>query len=237
MSAPTRVLVIDDEPAIRESLAFALGRDGFEVLAAGSLQGARAAWERADLLILDLMLPDGSGVDFLRWLRQHSRVPVLILSSRGDETDRVVGLELGADDYVVKPFSPREVVARVRAVLRRTAPQEPSAAPLGGPGRRDATLHGPGGLVLDRERRMAWIAATQLELTKLQFDLLAELLRAPGRVRSREALLDRVWCGTCVSDRTVDVHIKELRRRVEAAGGDAGLIETVRGVGYRLREA
>jgi DNA-binding response OmpR family regulator len=227
------VLVVDDEPAIRESLAYALGRDGFEVLEAGSLREARERWERADLLILDLMLPDGSGIELLGWLRQRSRVPVLILSSRGDETDRVVGLELGADDYVVKPFSPREVVARVRAVLRRVRPAASPATASSPP----APALGPGGLRLDVQRRKAWLGQRELPLTKLQFDLLATFLRAPGRVHTREALLSGVWGDVCVSDRTVDVHIKELRRRIGEAGGDPALIETVRGVGYRLREA
>ncbi len=233
MPGPTTVLVVDDEPAIRESLAYALGRDGFAVLEAGSLRQARAQWEQADLIVLDLMLPDGNGIELLSWLRAQSRLPVIILSSRGDETDRVVGLELGADDYVVKPFSPREVVARVRAVLRRVEPvrAEPADAST------ESIVKGPDGLRLDPERRQAWRGSSELDLTKLQFDLLATLLNAPGRVHTREALLDGVWGDTFVSDRTVDVHIKELRKRIAEAGGDAGVIETVRGVGYRLREA
>ena len=232
MRGPTRVLVVDDEPAIRESLAFALGRDGFEVAQAASLRQAREGWEAADLLILDLMLPDGNGIQFLGWLRAQSRVPVIILTSRGDETDRVVGLELGADDYVVKPFSPREVVARVRAVLRRISP-----TPAHSPATAAPAPEGPGGLRLDPERRQAWLAGNALELTKLQFDLLAALMQAAGRVLTRESLLDGVWGDTYVSDRTVDAHIKELRRKISETGGDPGIIETVRGVGYRLREA
>jgi DNA-binding response OmpR family regulator len=231
-SGQSTVLVVDDEPAIRESLAFALGRDGFAVLEAGSLRAARALVEGADLLILDLMLPDGSGLDLLRWLRPRSRVPVLILSSRGDETDRVVGLELGADDYVVKPFSPREVVARVRAVLRRVEP-----APVAEAARPAPTELRVGALRLDLARREGWLGSAPLDLTRLPFDLLAALMRAPGRVHTREDLLDGVWGETCVTDRTVDVHIKALRRSLAAAGGDPELIETVRGVGYRLREA
>jgi DNA-binding response OmpR family regulator len=235
MHGPTTVLVVDDEPAIRESLAFALGRDGFEVLEAGSLRQARERWEGADLIVLDLMLPDGNGIELLAWLRERSRLPVIILSSRGDETDRVVGLELGADDYVVKPFSPREVVARVRAVLRRVAPA--SSVDDDDATEELVILAGPDGLRLDEARRQVWRGEVGLELTKLQFDLLATLLRTPGRVHSREALLDGVWGETYVTDRTVDVHIKELRRRIAETGGDPGVIETVRGVGYRLREA
>ena len=225
MRGPTTVLVVDDEPAIRESLAFALGRNGFEVLEAGSLRQAREQVERADLIVLDLMLPDGNGIELLTWLRARSKLPVIVLSSRGDETDRVVGLELGADDYVVKPFSPREVVARVRAVLRRVEPPQAATEPAAE------------GLRLDADRRQAWQGERELDLTKLQFDLLATLLASPGRVHTREGLLDGVWGETYVSDRTVDVHIKELRRKLAEAGGDPGVIETVRGVGYRLRVA
>src|SRR5215813_484582 len=143
----TRVLIVDDEPAIRESLAFALKRDGFEVVDVASLKEARSA--EADLIVLDLVLPDGNGLDFLRALRARSDVPVIVLTSRDEETDRVVGLEMGADDYVLKPFSPREVVARVRAVLRRfrgdRAPEE-------------ATLEGPGRLRVDPRTRRAALA-------------------------------------------------------------------------------
>jgi len=230
MRGPTTVLVVDDEPAIRESLAYALGRDGFGVLEAGSLREARDQVERADLVVLDLMLPDGNGIELLTWLRAQSRLPVIILSSRGDETDRVVGLELGADDYVVKPFSPREVVARVRAVLRRTVPAAATPA-------TPSPEPEPTGLRVDPDRRQAWRGSHELDLTKLQFDLLATLLATSGRVHTREALLDGVWGDTYVSDRTVDVHIKDLRRKIAEAGGDPGVIETVRGVGYRLREA
>ncbi len=196
MQERSEILVIDDEPAIRESLAFALRRDGFGVVEAGTLRQARAQWDEADLLILDLMLPDGSGIEFLTWVRQRSTVPVLILTSRGEETDRVVGLELGADDYVVKPFSPREVVARVRAVLRRTdstvAPESADASAGSG------NLDGPGGLRLAAEARRAWCGDVELQLSKLQFDLLATLLASPGRVFERDVLLDQVW-GTCCS--------------------------------------
>ncbi len=234
MRGPATVLVVDDEPAIRESLAYALKRDRFEVVEAGSLRQARECWEQADIIVLDLMLPDGNGIEFLAWLRAQSRVPVIILSSRGEETDRVVGLELGADDYVVKPFSPREIVARVRAVLRRVEP--PREARDEDTAEVVPRIQGPDGLRLDEARRKAWRKEQELDLTKLQFDLLATLLKTPGRVHTREALLDGVWGDTYVSDRTVDVHIKELRRKIAEVGGDPRVIETVRGVGYRLRE-
>jgi DNA-binding response OmpR family regulator len=222
------VLVVDDEPAIRESLAFALRRDGFAIEEAAALREAEQGAAGADLIILDLVLPDGSGLDFLRSLRARSDVPVIVLTSRDEETDRVVGLEMGADDYVLKPFSPREVVARVRAVLRRFRGDRPPEEP---------PLEGPGGLRVDPRTRRAVLAGKELGLSRTEFNLLAAFLKAPGRVFERSQLLDAVW-GTdvVVGDRTVDVHVKALRRKLEEAGGDPKLLETVRGVGYRLRD-
>lgn len=225
----TRVLVVDDEPAIRESLAFALKREGFGVLEAASLKEARALTdEQADLIILDLVLPDGNGLDFLRALRAHSDIPVIVLTSRDDETDRVLGLEMGADDYVVKPFSPREVAARVRAVLRRAAAK---AQP-----EEDKPLEA-GALRVDPRTRKAAISGSELMLSRTEFNLLVAFLREPGRVFERSQLLDAVWgSDVTVGDRTVDVHMKALRRKIEEAGGDPRVLETVRGVGYRLRD-
>lgn len=224
------ILVVDDEPAIRESLVYALKRDGFSAEEAASLKEARAAAERgATLIILDLMLPDGNGLDFLKELRGTGGVPVIVLTSRDDETDRVVGLELGADDYVTKPFSPREVVARVRAVLRRVHPPSP-------PDESDQTS-GPHGLSVNLDARRAYFKDAELSLSKTELDLLATLLRAPGRVFERAQLLSQVWGDDCaVLDRTVDVHLKSLRNKLKNAGGDPSVIEAVRGVGYRLRE-
>jgi two-component system response regulator RegX3 len=224
------VLVIDDEPAIRESLAFALRRDGFGIAEAATLRDAEQRSAGADLLILDLVLPDGSGLDFLRGLRARSDVPVIVLTSRDEETDRVVGLEMGADDYVLKPFSPREVVARVRAVLRRfRGDRQPSEEPA---------LEGPAGLRVDPRTRRAALGKTELALSRTEFNLLAAFLRAPGRVFERSQLLDAVWgSDVVVGDRTVDVHVKALRRKLTEAGGDPKLLETVRGVGYRLRDS
>jgi DNA-binding response OmpR family regulator len=226
------VLLVDDEPAIRESLAFALRRDGFAIAEAVSLREAEGRSPGADLLILDLVLPDGSGLDFLRKLRERSDVPVIVLTSRDEETDRVVGLEMGADDYVLKPFSPREVVARVRAVLRRVRGGGDKAE------NGDPPIEGPGGLRMDPRTRRAAVGTTELALSRTEFNLLAAFLKAPGTVFERGQLLDAVWgADVVVGDRTVDVHVKALRRKIEEAGGDPKLVETVRGVGYRLRDA
>src|SRR5439155_17156916 len=166
----------------------------------------------------------------LRSLRAHSDVPVIVLTSRDEETDRVVGLEMGADDYVLKPFSPREVAARVRAVLRRAAGK--SAQPG-----EEKPLRGPAGLLVDPRTRKAAVGERELALSRTEFNLLAVFLRSPGRVFERSQLLDAVWgSDVVVGDRTVDVHVKALRRKIEEAGGDARVLETVRGVGYRLRD-
>jgi DNA-binding response OmpR family regulator len=218
----TRILIVEDEPAIAESLDYALQREGFETQTAATY--ARAEQSRAwpTLIILDLMLPDGNGRDLLRTLRAEARAtPVIVLSSRESEGDRVSALEDGADDYVTKPFSPREVVARVRAVLRRlTASDAAEAAP---------------GIGIDRRGRQASYAGRSLELTRVEFDLLAELWESGGQVYTRAELIDRVWgSGFVMTDRTIDSHIKSLRRKLEGAGALAGVIQTVRGVGYRL---
>jgi len=230
-----QILVVDDEPAIRESLAFALRRDGFTILEAANLKEAEARAATADLLILDLVLPDGNGLDFLRRLRARSDVPVIVLTSRDEETDRVVGLEMGADDYVLKPFSPREVAARVRAVLRRS---RAAASATGDPeAGTEPALDGPGGLRVDPRTRRASVNGSEVALSRTEFNLLAAFLKSPGRVFERSHLLDAVWgADVVVGDRTVDVHIKALRRKLEEAGGDPKLLETVRGVGYRLKD-
>ncbi len=224
-----RILIVEDEPAISESLGYALGRDGFDVVVAGTLKEARAKLDGIELVLLDLMLPDGSGFDVLHEARRRpSRAPaVIVLSSRDAEADRVAALETGADDYVTKPFSPREVVARVRAVLRRAGSAEkteeaPPAAP-------DPAI------TVDESSRRAHVSGREVELTRVEFDLLACLLSAPGRVFTRAQLIDRVWGdGFAITDRTIDSHVKALRRKVVEAEGDANLIETVRGVGYRV---
>lgn len=224
----SRVLIVDDEPAIRESLAFALTRDGFAIAEASSLREARAQVGEADLVLLDLVLPDGNGLEFLRGLRSKSDVPVIVLTSRDEETDRVVGLEMGADDYVLKPFSPREVAARVRAVLRRALPRPPTGE------ERPLKV---GTLSADARTRKAAVGSAEMSLSRTEFNLLSAFLRSPGRVFERGQLLDAVWGSeVTVGDRTVDVHVKALRRKIEEAGGDPRVLETVRGVGYRLRD-
>lgn len=219
-----RILVVEDEPAIAESVAYALRRDGFDAVTAGDVEAAGRSVEGAQLILLDLMLPDGSGFDLIhRWRHAGLETPIIVLSSRDDEADRIAALESGADDYVTKPFSPREVVARVRAVLRRSQQTtEPALA-------AEAPLR------VDEASRRAFLDELELELTRVEFDLLKSMLIEPGRVYTRARLIDSVWGdGFAISDRTVDSHIKSLRRKVAEAGGDPGLIETVRGVGYRI---
>ena len=217
------IVVVEDEPAIAESVAYSLEREGYRASTASTLEAGRRAAAEADLVVLDLMLPDGSGVDLLADLRRHGRgTPVIVLSSRDQESDRVMALERGADDYVTKPFSPREVVARVRAVLRR-------AQPPAGAGEASTAV-----LRVEAATRRAYAGSAALDLTRVEFDLLASLLGEPGRVYTRSELIDTVWgSGHAITDRTVDSHVKALRRKLAESGADPALIETVRGVGYR----
>jgi two-component system catabolic regulation response regulator CreB len=228
-----KIVVVEDEPAIAESIAYSLRRDGFTVSIAPTLAAAEREVAQADLVILDLMLPDGSGFDLIGQIRRAGRgTAVIVLSSRDSEADRVAALETGADDYVNKPFSPREIVARVRAVLRRVAPV--AGAPIA-----EHAARPPARLPLstDEATRRAEVHGKDLDLTRVEFDLLACLLAAPGRVFTRAQLIDRVWGdGFAITDRTVDSHVKGLRKKVSEAGGDAALIETVRGVGYRVTD-
>jgi two-component system, OmpR family, response regulator RegX3 len=216
-----RVLLVEDEDSIAVPLAEALRREGFEVERAATAGEALAARE-PDLVLLDLRLPDMDGLDVCRRLRERSTVPIIVVTARGEESDRVVGLELGADDYVVKPFGSRELIARIRAVTRRT-----QARGNGGPLR-------VGELVVDERARRARLAEHELELTPKEFDLLAALARDPGAAVSRRRLLEEVWETSWYgSSKTIDVHVASLRRKL----GDPGWIETVRGVGFRLRSA
>jgi len=230
-----RILLLEDDPAIAGTVAFALQREGFvvdHVLLVGAARAGVAASVPA-LAILDVGLPDGSGLDLCREWRQSGAdplraLPVLMLTARAEELDRVVGLELGADDYLTKPFSPRELVARVRALLRRAALAPPAAsAPSASP---------PAGLFeLDADGQRIRFAGQWLALTRLEFGLLRALLRAPGRIRSREALLDEVWgADGDATDRTVDTHVKTLRAKLRAVRPELEPIATHRGMGYAL---
>jgi DNA-binding response OmpR family regulator len=215
--AKATVLVVEDDDAIRELVAFHLVRAGLDVVEAASAAAASAAVERVDAVVLDWMLPDASGVAWLRRLRAGERggTPVLMLTARASEFDRVEGLDAGADDYLVKPFSAAELVARVRALLRRVRPQ-----------RRFAV----GELVVDLDAARVTVAGEALRLTRREFELLAFLAGHPGRVFTRTELLDRVWGEDFIgTERTVDQHVAQLRARVGAAR-----LETVRGRGYRL---
>ncbi|MGD9146917.1 MAG: response regulator transcription factor [Anaerolineae bacterium] len=233
------ILVVDDEPAIVQVIHERLAREGFQVHAAGDGAAALAAvHESLDLIILDLMLPDMDGFEVLRRLRQGgSDLPVIILTARDDDVDVVVGLELGADDYVVKPFNPRELVARVRAILRRAARVTGrQAPPVPVPGEQPVAQQPPvGGLHFDPPARRAWFAGQLLDLRPREYDLLHFLARHPGRVFSRDALLDGVW-GTAefIDDRTVDVHVHRLRHKLAEIDPTADPIQTERGIGYRL---
>jgi len=223
-----RVLVVEDEPDIRDLLVLHLERDGYTVTTCKSgAEGLRLArGAPPDLILLDLMLPEMDGLEVCRRLRQDpvtQAVPIVMLTARGDEVDRVLGLELGADDYVVKPFSPRELVARVRAVLRRSRPMTPVSA-----------LVTIGRLTIDPAARTVAVDGVAVNLTRKEFDLLRALIEARGRVLSREFLLDHVWGYTAageIESRTVDVHVRRLRQKLGAEGPRIG---TVTGVGYRL---
>ena len=227
----TRILVVDDEAAVTDLLAYNLRKAGYEVFsAADGREALRLAREnKPDLILLDLMIPEIDGLEVCRELRKTSGVPVIMVTALGEEIDRVVGLELGADDYITKPFGVRELLARVKAVLRRAA-QAPEQSP-------DPTtlLKGPAGLQLDLERRSASVGEALLVLTRLEFDLLQHLLSNRGRVLTREQLLEQAWGYDFAGDtRAVDSAVKRLRARLRAADPAADSIEAVRGVGYRL---
>lgn len=229
MASTARVLVVDDEPPIVELVRGYLEREGFAVDTAVDGPSALAAVRDSapDVVILDVMLPGMDGVEVCRRLRMFSDAYVLMLTARGEEIDRVVGLTVGADDYLVKPFSPRELVARVKSMLRRPRADTIAAG-------RART---PAGLELDEARRSVAVDGRSVELTAIEFDLLAVLARDPGVVVRRTALLDRVWGPEFVGDdHLVDVHVANLRRKLGDAPSDPRFIETVRGVGYRLRE-
>jgi two-component system, OmpR family, response regulator ResD len=227
------ILVVDDEPTICEVVELYLQREGYTVLIARDGHQALAIVEqqRPDLIILDLMLPGMTGLEITRRLRLDGHIPIIMLTARTEETDRVVGLELGADDYVTKPFSPRELVARVKAILRLMAATTAAAAPASSP---DSMLH-LGVIRVDPGARTASIRGNPIMLTVREFDLLLFLMRHPGQVFTREQLLDQVWGYTFASDMsTVTVHIRRLREKIEQDPANPLLLQTVWGVGYKL---
>ncbi len=223
----TRVLVVEDEDSISEPLAYMLRKEGFEVSVADTGPAGLAAFDRegADLVLLDLMLPGLSGTEVCRELRTRSDVPVIMLTARDSEVDKVVGLELGADDYVTKPFSHRELVARIRAVLRRhgaTTVEE------------DAILEA-GPVRMDVDRHLVTVDGEPVQLPLKEFDLLELLLRNVGRVLTRGQIIDRVWGSVYVGDtKTLDVHVKRLRSKIEPDPASPQHLLTVRGLGYKL---
>jgi two-component system, OmpR family, response regulator RegX3 len=224
-----KVLVVDDEESLLEAVRYALSREGFDVTVARDGGEAVRLFEaeRPDLLVLDLMLPVMNGWDVCRRVRASSRVPIIMLTARDAEVDRVVGLEMGADDYVTKPFSVRELVARVRALLRRAAG---GPEPGGGEAVIEAT-----GVRLDPERHEVRVRGELVTLPLKEFELLAVLMENRGRVLTRQTLIDRVWGFDYVGDtKTLDVHVKRLRSRIEEDRHEPRLIVTVRGVGYRF---
>jgi phosphate regulon transcriptional regulator PhoB len=224
-----RILVVDDEPSILELVRFALERDGFEVVTAADGEVALREFRNrpADLVILDLMLPGKDGFEVFRELRKESQVPVIMLTARGGEADKVLGLEIGADDYMTKPFSPRELVARVKAVLRRMEPREPA----------ENQILRVGEITLDPLRHRVTVGDREVQLAPREFELLRMLMANRGVVLSRETLLEKVWGYDYVGDtRTVDVHVVRLRQKLEPDPSRPTYIETVRGVGYRMRD-
>ncbi|MEV1011572.1 response regulator transcription factor [Streptomyces sp. NPDC049881] len=233
-SPPPRVLVVDDDPTVAEVVTGYLRRAGFAVDRAGDGHTAlaRAAACAPDLVVLDLMLPGLDGLAVCRALRERGPVPVVMLTARGDEEDRVLGLEVGADDYVTKPFSPRELVLRVVSVLRR-AGSGPTAPAVRGGGESEHVLRA-GGITLDTRAHAASDARGELRLTSREFDLLAHFLSHPGRVFGREQLMDSVWGWDFGDLSTVTVHIRRLRHKIEADPANPRLITTVWGVGYRF---
>jgi len=224
----SRVLVVEDEESFSDALSYMLRKEGFEVSVAATGTDALTEFDRtgADIVLLDLMLPEMSGTEVCRQLRQRSAVPIIMVTARDSEIDKVVGLEIGADDYVTKPYSPRELVARIRAVLRR---QSPEAADSGAP-----TL-AAGPVRMDIERHVVTVEGGNVQLPLKEFELLELLLRNAGRVLTRGQLIDRVWGADYVGDtKTLDVHVKRLRSKIEPEPSAPRFIVTVRGLGCKF---
>ena len=226
----TKILLVEDEASFSEALSYVLGKEGFEVVLADTGDGAIAAFDKggADLVLLDLMLPGLSGTEVCKQLRLRSTVPIIMLTAKDTEVDKVVGLELGADDYVTKPYSSRELVARIKAVLRRGSLDEANSPESTG-------VHEIAGIRMDVERHQVSVNGVNIALPLKEFELLEFLLRNAGRVLTRGQLIDRVWGGDYYGDtKTLDVHIKRLRSKIEADPANPVLIQTIRGLGYKF---
>ena len=226
----TKILIVEDESSFSEAIAFLLGKEGFETDVA---ENGRTALElfkanSYDLVLLDLMIPEVSGIEVCRAIRTTSMVPIIMLTAKDSEVDKVVGLELGADDYVTKPYSSRELVARIKAVLRRGTPESADAD-------SSSAIQAAGNIRMDVERHQVTVNGTLINLPFKEFELLEFLMRNEGRVLTRGQLIDRVWGGDYYGDtKTLDVHIKRLRSKIEEDSANPQLIQTIRGLGYKF---
>ena len=224
----TKILIVEDESSFSEAIAFLLGKEGFETDVA---ENGRTALElfkanSYDLVLLDLMIPEVSGIEVCRAIRTTSMVPIIMLTAKDSEVDKVVGLELGADDYVTKPYSSRELVARIKAVLRRGTPESADS---------NSAIQAAGNIRMDVERHQVTVNGTLINLPLKEFELLEFLMRNEGRVLTRGQLIDRVWGGDYYGDtKTLDVHIKRLRSKIEEDSANPQLIQTIRGLGYKF---
>jgi two-component system response regulator RegX3 len=226
----TKILIIEDEISFSEALSFLLEKEGFETRVSETGKQGIAAFneEQFDLVLLDLMIPEISGIDVCRTIRTSSNIPIIMLTAKDSEVDKVVGLELGADDYVTKPYSARELVARIKAVLRRGVSDESG-------GSESIGIHSVGGIRMDIERHQVTVQGALIPLPLKEFELLEFLMRNSGRVLTRGQLIDRVWGGDYYGDtKTLDVHIKRLRSKIEDDPTNPVLIQTIRGLGYKF---
>jgi two-component system response regulator RegX3 len=226
----TRILIIEDEISFSEALSFLLEKEGFQTEVAETGKAGIAAFNKStfDLVLLDLMIPEISGIDVCRTIRTTSQIPIIMLTAKDSEVDKVVGLELGADDYVTKPYSARELVARIKAVLRRGTLEDSSTSESSG-------IHTAAGIRMDIERHQVTVNGNLIPLPLKEFELLEFLLRNEGRVLTRGQLIDRVWGGDYYGDtKTLDVHIKRLRSKIEVDPANPVLIQTIRGLGYKF---
>jgi two-component system response regulator RegX3 len=226
----TKILIVEDESSFSEAISFLLGKEGFETDVAENGRTALELFKASayDLVLLDLMIPEVSGIEVCRAIRTTSMVPIIMLTAKDSEVDKVVGLELGADDYVTKPYSSRELVARIKAVLRRGTPESVDAD-------SSSAIQSAGNIRMDVERHQVTVNGTLISLPLKEFELLEFLMRNEGRVLTRGQLIDRVWGGDYYGDtKTLDVHIKRLRSKIEEDSANPQLIQTIRGLGYKF---